>query len=893
MSNKKTLEFSHKLIIEELEARQLYSAGLEVAVYEPPTYLTINTNSSEISSSDSAGLISSDAQSPPSINGSIDQVNPTLRDNWALEYNTGTIQSHSVVNEINQSQSNVLLANSLTATNLNAPETYIEDTPLLLKKIVISNTVNASVTLTLSNSTAGSLHTGTSGAVTSTYNSGSGIWQANGAVADVNTLFTNLTFTPTLNFNSNFIITTNVSDGISPTLTGSKAMTGSAVNDAPQNSVPGTQSINEDTALSFSGSNGNLISISDVDATTNPVRVTLTATNGKLTLAETAGISFTTGDGSADTTMTFTGTVNSINTALNGLYFEPNLNFNGTGNLRIVTNDLGNTGTGGAKSDTDNIAITIQAVNDAPTLSLPASLAAIEDTRMTITGISFADVDVGSFGVSVIFSLPADSGVLNWTTTAFIGSSGSGTPTVTLTGQIAAINNAIAANKLSYMPTLNLSGTKSLNVAINDKGNTGLGGNLITSDTTTIVIAPVNDAPTASNLNTSETYTEDTTLKLTGIVLYDVDCTNVTATLTLSDITAGSFNVATSGTVTSTFLAGHWTASGAIGDVNALLADLHFTPSPNYNRPFSIATSITDNWAETLQGNKTMTGIPVNDLPSGTVSIIGIPVSGQTLSVVNTLADVDGLGVIHFQWQTDGIDINGANDSSYILSSSDIGKTISVKASYTDTFGQMEFVKSEATGVVKANVVNTVKTAIIDLPVDTFYGLIKNKVSMESHIVAIIETIPPIDKSASNQNSVLPGSKINLTKHDFINAKKTVFINSDATQQPLPTTNNTELHHSTKHSTKHSSANPVYVIEMDRIFNPVEEQKLWQQIETLRHSTHENELQTINVTLITAVTLTAGFVSWLFHNKALLISLLSSMPLLKRLVKSPVSIRSK
>ena len=41
----------------------------------------------------------------------------------------------------------------------------------------------------------------------------------------------------------------------------------------------------------------------------------------------------------------------------------------------------------------------------------------------------------------------------------------------------------------------------------------------------------VNNAPTASNLSAPETYTEDTPLNLTDIVVSDVDSANVTVTL--------------------------------------------------------------------------------------------------------------------------------------------------------------------------------------------------------------------------------------------------------------------------------------------------------------------------------------------------------------------------
>src|SRR6185295_12238254 len=152
--------------------------------------------------------------------------------------------------------------------------------------IVVSDvdSVSVTVTLTLSDVAAGSLNTGTSGAVTSTYNAGTGVWTASGAITDVNTLLAGLTFTPALNYNSNFTIATSVSDGVATAITGTKTMTGSAVNDAPVNTVPGFQSTEQDTPLTLDPSNGNLISINDVDASGSPVQVTLTATDGTVTL---------------------------------------------------------------------------------------------------------------------------------------------------------------------------------------------------------------------------------------------------------------------------------------------------------------------------------------------------------------------------------------------------------------------------------------------------------------------------------------------------------------------------------------------------------------------------------------------------------------------------------
>jgi uncharacterized delta-60 repeat protein len=153
-------------------------------------------------------------------------------------------------------------------------------------------------------------------------------------------------------------------------------------NDAPVNSIPGAQSTNENTALVFSSANTNQISIADSDAGADPVRVRLTATHGTLTLNGTGGLSFITGDGTGDATMSFTGTISAINTALNGLSFTPTTGFSGAASLQIVTNDQGNTGTGSAQSDTDTINITI---NEGGILKLSATTYSVNEDTASMT----------------------------------------------------------------------------------------------------------------------------------------------------------------------------------------------------------------------------------------------------------------------------------------------------------------------------------------------------------------------------------------------------------------------------------------------------------------------------------------------------------------------------
>ena len=52
-----------------------------------------------------------------------------------------------------------------------------------------------------------------------------------------------------------------------------------------------------------------------------------------LTLSTTAGLTFTAGDGTADQTMTFSGSLAAINAALDGLIYDPTENFGGAGTV--------------------------------------------------------------------------------------------------------------------------------------------------------------------------------------------------------------------------------------------------------------------------------------------------------------------------------------------------------------------------------------------------------------------------------------------------------------------------------------------------------------------------------------------------------------------------------
>ncbi|NCX38322.1 MAG: tandem-95 repeat protein, partial [Actinobacteria bacterium] len=201
------------------------------------------------------------------------------------------------------------------------------------------------------------------------YNSSGSTWDSvtlNQEITAADIVAGKLRFTPAANANGSPYTTLQfkVSDGTDySTSAYTLTVNVTAVNDAPVNTVPSSQTTNEDTSLVFSSGNSNQIQISDVDDGGSTMQVALSVSHGTLTLVGVTGLSFSVGsNGSAS--MTFTGTKSAINTALATLTYAPTANYNGSDTLTITTSDLGHTGSGGTLTDTDTVAITVTAVDD-------------------------------------------------------------------------------------------------------------------------------------------------------------------------------------------------------------------------------------------------------------------------------------------------------------------------------------------------------------------------------------------------------------------------------------------------------------------------------------------------------------------------------------------------
>jgi predicted extracellular nuclease/Ca2+-binding RTX toxin-like protein len=139
------------------------------------------------------------------------------------------------------------------------------------------------------------------------------------------------------------------------------SLTITPINDGPINTVPTAPVLTQGSVLVFTGDN--LISINDVDASNGIEQVNLSVTAGVLSLGSTTGLTLVNGDNTRN--LTIQGTLTDLNNGLNGLRFTPDAAaiISGSATLSIQTNDLGSTGTGGAKSDLDTVRITINPIN--------------------------------------------------------------------------------------------------------------------------------------------------------------------------------------------------------------------------------------------------------------------------------------------------------------------------------------------------------------------------------------------------------------------------------------------------------------------------------------------------------------------------------------------------
>jgi hypothetical protein len=358
---------------------------------------------------------------------------------------------------------------------------------------------NAVVTLSFSVAPGNGVIAAASGAGVTVTGSATNALTLSGTIASINAFVaaSNVVFSPALNLNGAITLTVLANDGGASgsggalTATETVTLNMAAVNDAPVITVPAAVGVTEDVASPITG-----ITFADVDAGGASVVVTFSVPSGTLAASAAGGVAVA---GSGTGVLTLTGSIAAINAfvAGSGVTFTTLANATADVTLTVTIDDQGNTGSGGALTDTRLVTLAVTAVNDAPVLSLPATVQVVEDIPSPVTGITVSDVDAGANQIQLRFLSP--SGTMSAASGLGVTVAGSGSAALALTGTLADLNAFIAAERIFFTTAPDATAPVVLTVEANDLGNTGTGGAQIVSSSLTILVTPVNDAPRLAN----------------------------------------------------------------------------------------------------------------------------------------------------------------------------------------------------------------------------------------------------------------------------------------------------------------------------------------------------------------------------------------------------------
>ena len=111
----------------------------------------------------------------------------------------------------------------------------------------------------------------------------------------------------------------------------------------------------------------------------------------------------------------------------------------------------------------------------------------------------------------------------------------------------------------------------------------------------------------------------------------------------------------------------------------------------------------------------------VNDTPTGAVGIDGAATQNATLVASHTLADLDGIGPVAYQWQQMNgdlwADIQGADRTDFTLTENQVGHSVRAVARYVDGHGAVETITSAPTDFVSnVNDAPTGSIALVGTP---------------------------------------------------------------------------------------------------------------------------------------------------------------------------------
>lgn len=371
-----------------------------------------------------------------------------------------------------------------------------------------------------------------------------------------------VTVTPAAHQFGSAIITLSVSDGTA--VTTSFSLTVNAVNDSPVVTAPTTATTNENTPTSAIA-----VTATDVDHLSSAL--SLTAVSHNTLLVPNANIAVSGSDGAWELTIT------------------PAANESGTAEISITVTD-------GETPVTKLLNLTVNAVDDPPTIAAVGPQESDEDTPLTIN-LSLSDIDTPLNDLTIT-AVSSNTTLLDSAGLSFGGTGGTRTLTMT--------------------PKADQFGSTTITVTVSDD----------VSDVATsfnLMVYGVADAPRATGL-ADQTIAEDTALAL-DFTVSDPDPGTDLDALTFS-LSSDNQDLVKNGSIAVT---------GTGAD-----RTLEITPEPNQSGLARIRVEITDDTGQTLVQELDLTVTPVNDPP-----VISLVDDQQTLedtatgAIAFTISDVE------------------------------------------------------------------------------------------------------------------------------------------------------------------------------------------------------------------------------------------------------------
>ncbi|AQR66388.1 hypothetical protein BXU06_16045 [Aquaspirillum sp. LM1] len=193
------------------------------------------------------------------------------------------------------------------------------------------------------------------------------------------------------------------------------------------------------------------------------------------------------------------------------------------------------------------LTVSVSNVNEKPLISAPTTQNVTQGVATALTGISLADPDAGSSVLTL--SVSGEPGVYQAISGNGVTVSGSGSPSITLTGSQSDLNAFLAAGQLSGTMPAGMAGPFTISLDSNDGGHSGTGSAQQDSKTLTVTGVPANVAPVITSA-ASASVAENTA---TSTVVYTATATDAesdTVTYSLSGTDAAACTIdATTGQI--------------------------------------------------------------------------------------------------------------------------------------------------------------------------------------------------------------------------------------------------------------------------------------------------------------------------------------------------------